>query len=125
MKLIRINNYGKFKENREREDQLSNFKKNNQIYRNPMIKGNYNEYVYEPINIAPANNSPYLKNPSLKSLTKIQAKDQLTDNNTSSKKIIGETSPLKKHKMGRYLNQDEGKQSGQNYSDYKKRSFYF
>jgi hypothetical protein len=77
-----------------------------------MIKGNYNEYVYEPINITPANNSPYLKNPSMKSLTKIQSKDQLADNNTSSKKIIGETSPLKKHKMGRYLNQDEGKQPG-------------
>lgn len=54
-----------------------------------MIKGNYNEYVYEPINVAPANNSPYLKNQSMKSLTKIQSKDQLADNNTSSKKIIG------------------------------------
>jgi hypothetical protein len=77
-----------------------------------MIKGNYNEYVYEPINVGPANNSPYLKNPSMKSLTKNQSKDYLLDNNTSSKKIIGETSPLKKHKMGRYLNQDEGKKPG-------------
>ena len=68
---------------------MSNFRKSNQVYRNPMIKGNYNEYVYEPINVAPANNSPYLKNQSMKSLTKIQSKDQLADNNTSSKKIIG------------------------------------
>lgn len=77
-----------------------------------MIKGNYNEYVYEPINVAPANNSPYLKNQSMKSLAKTPSKDLLTDNNISSKKIIGETSPLKKHKMGRYLNQDEAKQPG-------------
>ena len=48
----------------------------------------------------------------MKNLTKNQSKDLLTDNNTSSKKIIGETSPLKKHKMGRYLNQDEGRQPG-------------
>jgi hypothetical protein len=43
----------------------------------------------------------------------------------SGKKIIEETSPFKKSKMGGYLNQEREHKPNSKYSDYKKRTGYF